>query len=33
MIVIDGKRYVGIISRANLLKAYRENILAGTTEY
>lgn len=28
LIVLDGNRYVGIISRANLLKAYRENMIA-----
>ncbi len=28
MIVLDGTKYVGVISRANLLKEYRENILA-----
>jgi CIC family chloride channel protein len=28
LIVIDGNRYVGLISRANTLRAYRENLLA-----
>lgn len=28
LIVIDGNRYVGLVSRANILRAYRENLLA-----
>jgi chloride channel protein, CIC family len=32
MIVLDGKKYIGIISRANLLKAYRENMIAGSND-
>jgi len=33
MIVLDGERYIGIISRANLLKAYRENMIADINDY
>jgi len=33
MVVIDGNKYVGIISRANLLKAYRENMIADIENY
>lgn len=33
MVVIDGEKYVGIISRANLLKAYRENMIADINDY
>lgn len=28
LMVIDKNRYVGLVSRANTLKAYRENLLA-----
>lgn len=33
MVVIDGEQYVGIISRANLLRAYRENMIADIDDY
>ncbi|MCF6171990.1 MAG: chloride channel protein [Bacteroidales bacterium] len=32
MIVVDGNKYVGIISRANLFKAYRESMLEESRE-
>ena len=32
MIVVDGNKYVGIISRANLFKTYRESMLKETIE-
>jgi CIC family chloride channel protein len=32
MIVVDGNKYVGIISRANLFKSYRESMLKETKE-
>ncbi len=32
MIVLDGTKYVGLISRANLLKEYRENMIADIEE-
>ncbi|RLD43256.1 MAG: chloride channel protein [Bacteroidetes bacterium] len=32
MIVVDGSKYVGIISRANLFKSYRESMLEETKE-
>ena len=32
MVVLDGTKYVGIISRANLLKEYRENMIADIEE-
>jgi CIC family chloride channel protein len=28
LMVIDNNRYIGLVSRANILKAYRENLLA-----
>ena len=33
MIVLDGKKYVGLVSRVNLLKAYRESVIEGIGEY
>ena len=33
MVVLDGSKYVGIVSRANVLKAYRENMISGFDEY
>ncbi len=33
MIVLDGKRYVGIVSRVNLLRAYRESVIEGIGDY
>ncbi len=33
MLVLDGNRYIGVVSRANLLKAYRENMIADIEEY
>ena len=32
MVVLDGTKYVGIISRANILKEYRENMIADIDE-
>ena len=32
MVVLDGTKYVGLISRANLLKEYRENMIADIEE-
>ncbi len=32
LVVLDRKKYVGVISRANLFKAYRENMLKETNE-
>ncbi|MEJ2596376.1 MAG: chloride channel protein [bacterium] len=32
MVVLDGNKYVGIVSRANVLKAYRENMISGFDE-
>jgi len=32
LIVVDGKKYIGLISRANTLKAYRENLLQEETD-
>lgn len=33
MVVLDGNKYAGMISRANLLKAYRENMLADIGDF
>ncbi len=33
MIVLDGNKYAGMISRANLLKAYRDNMLADVGDF
>ncbi len=33
MIVLDNNKYVGIISKANLLKAYRENMIADIDDH
>ncbi len=33
MIVVDGEKYIGIISRANLFKAYRENMISAIEDY
>jgi len=32
MIVLDGTKYVGLISQANLLKKYRESMIADIEE-
>lgn len=32
MVVLDGTKYIGLISRANLLKEYRENMIADIEE-
>jgi len=33
MIVVDGNKYVGIVSRANLLKAYRDSMISDDEKY
>lgn len=33
MIVVDGNKYVGVISRANLLKAYRDSMISDDERY
>lgn len=33
MVVLDGNKYIGMVSRANVLKAYRENMIAEIDEY
>jgi CIC family chloride channel protein len=33
LVVLDGNKYAGMISRANLLKAYRENMLADSGDF
>ena len=33
MVVLDGNKYIGIVSRANVLKAYRENMISELDEY
>lgn len=33
MVVVDGQKYVGLISRANLLRAYRESMISSINEY
>jgi CIC family chloride channel protein len=33
MIVVDGNKYVGLISRANLLKAYRDSMISDDEKY
>ncbi len=33
MVVVDGNKYVGIISRANLLKAYRDSMISNDEKY
>lgn len=33
LVVLDGNKYVGIVSRANVLKAYRDNMLADIDDF
>jgi len=33
MIVVDGNKYIGVVSRANLLKAYRDYMIADDETY
>lgn len=33
MIVVDGNKYVGVVSRANLLKAYRDSMISDDEKY
>ena len=33
LVVLDGNKYAGMISRANLLRAYRENMLADVGDF
>jgi len=33
MVVLDDKKYIGIVSKANVLKAYRENMIADIDDY
>ena len=33
MVVLDDKKYIGIVSKANVLKAYRENMIADIDDH
>ena len=33
MIILEDKRYIGIVSRANLLREYRENMISDIDEH
>jgi CIC family chloride channel protein len=33
MVVVDGNKYVGVVSRANLLKAYRDSMISNDEKY
>ena len=33
MVVLDGNKYIGLVSRANVLNAYRESMISEIDEY